>query len=48
MMPRTETQIVMAERGASKVVITLYGVVTPERLECEKRIALHRAEQLAK
>lgn len=37
-----------AARGTTKIVVWLYGAVTPERLEAEKKIAAYRAEQLSR
>jgi hypothetical protein len=34
-------------KGNTTIKITLYGPVTPEREELERKVAQHRAEQLA-
>lgn len=40
------THILTATHGTVTVVTKLYGEVTPERIETEQRITMHRAEQL--
>jgi hypothetical protein len=38
--------VIKAEVGSTRIVITLYGVITPERVAAEQKIANHRAQQL--
>lgn len=44
---RVEPSYILSEqRGNAKVVVVLYGPVTPERIEKAHREAKHRAHQL--